>query len=371
MLADPIMGPTLSTAEDTLIGASPLMRAVEAEIGYAANSDAKVLITGESGVGKEVVARMVHLRSRRGGTPMVTINCAGIPDTLLESALFGHERGSFTGAVAERRGLLEAAHRGTIFLDEVCEMSLRMQALLLRFMENGEIQRVGAARAVAPLDVRVIAATNRDPLERVQAKEFREDLYYRLNVARIVVPPLRERPEDIPVFLSHFLRAHAERHRVRAPEVAPDALACLRAYSWPGNVRELRNVVERMTIRPGDRVITAEELPADVRAHSRCQSDGPEVGSDLEDLWLQMVSGRESFWEVVYPAFMRRDLTRDQLRQMLRRGLRQTSGSYKMLAQLFNMQPTEYKRFLNFLRKHDCHVPFQAFRTARPTDPGI
>jgi transcriptional regulator with GAF, ATPase, and Fis domain len=180
------------------------MRALEAEVQCAARSDAKVLLTGESGVGKEVIARLIHQRSRRNRTPLVTINCAAIPDSLLESALFGHVRGSFTGALQDRQGLLETAHNGTIFLDEVGEMSLRMQALLLRVLENGELQRVGADRVQARVDVRVIAATNRRLVDRIASNEFREDLYYRLNVIHITIPPLRERREDIPAFRSTF-----------------------------------------------------------------------------------------------------------------------------------------------------------------------
>src|SRR5437764_10882222 len=172
-----------------LIGAGAAIRAIESEIEYAARSDAKVPITGGSGVGKDVIARLVHQRSRRAHTPLVTINCAGIPDSLLESALFGHVKGSFTGAYRDRLGLLEVANNGTIFLDEIGEMSLRMQALLLRFLENGEIQRVGSQRTQTCVDVRVIAATNRNLLERMTSKDFREDLFYRLNVVHVNIPP--------------------------------------------------------------------------------------------------------------------------------------------------------------------------------------
>src|SRR5712691_13387927 len=248
-----------------LIGVGTSIQAVEAEIAYAARSDAKVLITGESGVGKEVIARLVHQRSRRARTPLVTINCAGIPDSLLESALFGHVKGSFTGAHRDRLGLLEMANGGTIFLDEIGEMSLRMQALLLRFLENGEIQRVGADRVQSRVDVRVIAATNRNLLDRIASKDFREDLYYRLNVIYITIPPLRDRREDIPVFLQYFLRSYAERHGVRPPELAPDALAHLVAYDWPGNVRELKNAAERLIVRSRTDTITVKDLPLDIQ----------------------------------------------------------------------------------------------------------
>src|ERR671915_1955834 len=203
-----------------LIGESSATRAVIVDIECAAASDAKVLITGESGVGKEVVAQLIHQGSRRSAGQLVMINCAGVPDTLLESELFGHVRGSFTDAYRDKRGRLEMAHGGTVFLDEVGEMSVRMQALLLRFIECGEIQRVGSDRPNATADVRVIAATNRNLLDRISEQAFREDLYYRLNVIHLTIPPLRERPEDVPIFLRYFLLTYSERHRVELPQIS-------------------------------------------------------------------------------------------------------------------------------------------------------
>src|SRR4051812_27238426 len=188
-----------------LIGQSPSLESVRAEIEYASRCDAKVLITGESGVGKEVVARLVHARSRRNRAPLVTVNCAALTETLLETELFGHVRGSFTGAVRDRSGVLELANRGTVFMDEIGETTPRMQGLLLRFLETGEIQRVGSDRPDNRVDVRVIAATNRNLLESVHDKTFREDLYYRLNVIHLKVPPLRERMLDVPELLTRFL----------------------------------------------------------------------------------------------------------------------------------------------------------------------
>ena len=199
------------------IGLSPTIQEVQFDINNAARSNATVLITGESGVGKEITARAIHRKSPRARQPIVTINCAGIPDSLLESELFGHVRGSFTDAYRDRVGQLELAHGATIFMDEVGEMSLRMQALLLRFLEAGEIQRVGATGIQTRVDVRVLAATNRDLVARIASGDFREDLYYRLNVIRLSVPPLRKRREDIPVLLRHFLATYAERHGLAAP----------------------------------------------------------------------------------------------------------------------------------------------------------
>jgi len=349
-----------------LVGASSALCEIEQEIECAARSDAKILITGESGVGKDIVARLIHQRSRRQG-PFVTINCAGVPDSLLESELFGHVRGSFTGAYRDKRGWLDQAQDGTIFLDEVGEMTLRMQALLLRFLENGEIQRVGSDRVQTAGNVRVITATNRNLVERVAAGEFREDLYYRMNVIHIVIPPLRERPEDVAPLITHFLESFSAAHRVARPVLAEPAMAKLTAYPWPGNVRELRNIVERLVVRNRAGLITPTDLPREVSNATppRAQVAGPEPvrRSNAELLYERMVDGGESFWTVVYSPFMSRDLTREDLRTLVARGLEQTRGSYKGLVGLFNLSAQDYKRFLNFLRKYECRLPFQGFRT--------
>ena len=210
-----------------LVGTSRAIREIEQEIENSARTDAKVLLTGESGVGKEVVAHLIHQGSRRRLSPFVPINCAGVPDSLLESELFGHMRGSFTDAHKDKKGWLFQAHGGTVFLDEVGEMSVRMQAVLLRFLETGEIQRVGAENTSSTANVRVISATNRSLLTRVADKNFRDDLYYRLNVIHISIPPLRERKEDVPALLNYFVRAASELHRVPMPCLLDDTVARL------------------------------------------------------------------------------------------------------------------------------------------------
>jgi transcriptional regulator with PAS, ATPase and Fis domain len=245
-----------------MIGTSVGLQAVEEEIGYAVQCDAKVLITGESGVGKELVARRIHANSPRKKAPFVAINCAGVPDSLLESELFGHVRGSFTGAYRDKPGLFEAAHQGTVFLDEIGEMTQRMQAVVLRFLETGEIQRVGSDRRLVRVNTRIIAATNRNLSEQISAGAFRSDLYYRLNVIHITVPPLRQRREDIPVLLYHFLKLYTQRYGVPEPVIAADTLELLVDYSWPGNVRELKNVVERLVVRGNLTSVLPTELPA-------------------------------------------------------------------------------------------------------------
>jgi DNA-binding NtrC family response regulator len=352
----------------TMVGVSAAIRAVEEEIHHAARCDAKVLITGESGSGKEIVARLIHERSGRGRGPLVTINCAGFPDSLLESELFGHMKGSFTDAHRDKRGWLETANGGTIFMDEVGEMSLRMQALLLRFLETGEIQRVGADRRLPPVDVRVITATHKRLLEHINDKTFREDLYYRLNVVHIEVPPLRDRREDVLVLLNHFLQTFCETYQIAPPEIAPEAVTCLTSYEWPGNVRELRNVAERLALRCSSGVIMMDMLPQEIarqRSHSpaRLANEVAQITVPKAEAILERIAGQgASFWSEVYEPFMARDLTRDDVRHLVRLGLEHTRGNYKMLIGYFNMPPEDYKKFLNFLRKYQCHVPFQRFR---------
>jgi DNA-binding NtrC family response regulator len=349
-----------------MLGASAAIASVEEEVEYAARSIAKVLITGESGVGKEVVARLIHERGLRRNAPLVTINCAGVPDSLMESELFGHVKGSFTDAHRDKMGYLERAHGGTIFMDEIGEMSLRMQALLLRFLETGEIQRVGADRGAPSLDVRVIAATHRRLINLVSEKTFREDLFYRLNVIHIEVPPLRERREDVAVLLRYFLQTFADSHRLPVPELSPAALSQLTHYHWPGNVRELRNVAERLVLRGSDG-IDIDTLPREVlsaRLPAPTGRPAAATTSVAQQMFERIVSGGAPFWLVAYEPFMARDLTRKDVRELVRLGLEHTRGNYKLLVTTFNMGPGEYKKFLNFLRKYQCHVPFQAFRMA-------
>jgi len=357
----------LKNSEVRLIGKSEAIRTIEADIECAARSDAKVLVTGETGVGKEVVSRLIHQRSARANAALVTLNCAGLPDSLVESELFGHVRGSFTGAYRDKPGLLEMAPNGTVFLDEVGEMSTRMQVVLLRFLETGEIQRIGADRAHTRVNVRLITATNRDLQAQIIAGAFREDLYFRLNVIRLTIPPLRERTDDIPLLVHHFLEMYSRIHRVNMPEVAPAAMDVLMMYRWPGNIRELRNVTERIILKTGGETVRPADLPSDIvrPASQSAQANGQNQGRApiAEELAGLILKRGESFWAAVYPMFIARDLTRADLRRIVEIGLENTNGNYRLLVQLFNMPAEDYKRFLSFLRKHDCHIPFQRFRT--------
>jgi transcriptional regulator with PAS, ATPase and Fis domain len=362
---------TSATNRYTLLGTSPSITQLRVDITSAARSDAKVLLTGETGVGKEVVAHSIHQHSRRSDGPFVTINCAGVPDSLLESEFFGHSRGSFTGAFRDSPGLLRRAHGGTVFLDEVGEMSLRMQALLLRFLETGEIQTVGGGANSTKVDVRVIAATNRNLLESVAAREFRADLYYRLHVFHLHIAPLRERAGDVALLLDYYGRLFAQHQKYATPVFSDATIELLSAYAWPGNIRELRNLTERVVSRAITQVIEPAHLPPEVlaavkaarertatTATTRTRSHEARVQAMLERLLV----GRESFWTSAYAGFMSRDLVRDDMRRIIHTGLEQSRGSYRVLLGLFNMPASDYKRFLGFLKQHDCHLPFQRFR---------
>jgi transcriptional regulator with GAF, ATPase, and Fis domain len=347
-----------------LIGSSRQILELAEEIERVAHADAKVLITGESGVGKELVARALHTRSGRSTRPFVPVNCAGLPETLLESELFGHVKGSFTGAYRDKPGKLEIADHGTVFLDEIGEMTLRMQGLLLRFLETGELQKIGSDRAVGRTNVRVVAATNRDLRELIALGQFREDLFYRLNVIHLVVPPLRERKEDIPVMIEHFLEQFRMQGDYVVQSIDADAMMACIEYAWPGNVRELVNVVERLVITCRKAVVTVADLPLEI--HHRRSATSParreRRRTVADDLFKRLVEDRESFWTTVYPLYMQREITKGNIRDLVGKGLQEARGNYKIVARLFNMESTEYKKFLNFLRKHECQLPFREYR---------
>ena len=362
----PLIRTTAATSK--IIGQNSLLQEVREEILRVAKSDAKVLISGESGVGKELVAEALHAESTRSNGPFVAVNCAGLPETLLESELFGYLKGSFTGAFRDKPGKLEVAHGGTVFLDEIGEMTLRMQGLLLRFLETGELQKVGAFGESRPVNVRIVTATNRRLRDMVMQGQFREDLFYRINVIQIVVPPLRERSSDVPLLVDHFAGiASAQNvtgHGRARLEFSSEALQSMIEYSWPGNVRELRNVVERLVVNGRAGVVTPEELPIEIRSRqgilSRPARERRRTVGD--ELFKRLVTDGESFWTTVYPLFMQREITRTNVRELLRKGLEEARGNYKIVVRMFNMPPEDYKKFLNFLRKHDCQPSFKEYR---------
>ncbi|HEY9402475.1 MAG TPA: sigma-54 dependent transcriptional regulator [Pyrinomonadaceae bacterium] len=275
-----------------LIGTSVPMQRVYKLIEQVASSSASVLITGESGTGKELVARTIHDLSPRREGEFVAINCSAIPETLMESELFGHERGAFTGAAARRQGCFELAHRGTLLLDEIAEMPALLQAKLLRVLEERSVRRLGGSQEI-PIDVRVLAATNREPHEAVRSGAFREDLLYRLNVITIELPPLRQRKEDLPLLTQHLVSQLSARHERPAQHLSTAALDVLRSHSWPGNVRELRNVIERAVIICSGETIERHHIapyPLDQRARARVEDTITlPVGTPIEEMERQMI----------------------------------------------------------------------------------
>jgi transcriptional regulator with PAS, ATPase and Fis domain len=337
------------------------MRGLLVSVARAAASNAKVLITGESGVGKDLIAREIHRLSPRAERPFVALNCAGLSESLLESELFGHVRGSFTGAYRDAPGKLQLAHRGTLFLDEVGDMSVRMQALLLRFLESGELQTVGADTLHSRSDVRVIAATHRDLRQRVREGLFREDLFYRLRVIQLRTPPLRERPEDIAPLVQQFLAARA------IPLTFTDeAIALLKRYHWPGNIRELHNVVEQAVWLSGATVVDAEHVASSLEPSAATGFTPERRRRPADDLYEALVGRGSTFWDHIYPMFLARDITRHELRELIHRGLTTTIGSYRSLLRLFGMPEEDYKKFLNFLAAHDCSLDVRAYRDGQP-----
>lgn len=346
-------------SEPVVIAEAPVMQWVLNAARRVAASNLKVLITGESGVGKDVVARYVHAHSSRAGGPFVALNCAGLSETLLESELFGHTRGSFTGAHRDKMGRLQMANRGTIFLDEIGEMTPRMQALMLRFLENGEIQPVGSETIVSRTDVRVLAATNRDLPAMVTAGHFREDLLYRIKVAHLHLPPLRERHEDIEPLVRHAMTRCGN-----TCTISPEAMEILRRYPWPGNVRELQNVVEQLASLSDASTVRVDDLPRSLvtTALGTARPSRERRRQVADDLYDALVAGKYDFWTHVQVLFMNRDVTRHDLCELIRRGLRTTGGSYRALLPLFHIDPLEYKRFLNFLAAHDCRIDFREYR---------
>jgi transcriptional regulator with PAS, ATPase and Fis domain len=272
-----------------VLGSSPRIREMFQLLEMVAPSEATVLLLGETGTGKELVAQAIHRNSPRAAGPFVVVNCATLPETLLESELFGHERGSFTGATVRKDGRFLVAHHGTVFLDEIGELTLPIQAKILRVLQAREFEPVGSNRT-QKVDVRIITATNRDLEKMVREGRFRDDLYYRLNVFQLVLPPLRERLEDLPVLADFFLKKYGKKNRREVITLAPEALQAFRRYSWPGNIRELENVIERGVIVCQGNILTREDLPAALQPQGQWQAAGGEGEPGLPELERQLIS---------------------------------------------------------------------------------
>ncbi len=266
---------------ENMIGKSRLMQEIYLLIDKVAGTDSTVLVTGESGTGKEMAARAIHSLSRRKDKPFVTINCAALPENLLESELFGHTKGSFTGAISDKKGMFEVAHKGTLFLDEIGEMSPWTQVKLLRALQERKIRRVGGTEEI-PVDVRVIAATNQDLKKRIEEGKFREDLYYRLNVISFEMPPLRSRVEDIPLLTQHFLQKYCQQMGKKMKRLAPEVVGIFEQYPWPGNIRELENVIERIVAIEDRETITPACLPPEMLGMMKREEKMVELGPGFD-----------------------------------------------------------------------------------------
>jgi DNA-binding NtrC family response regulator len=322
-----------------LLGASEPMRRVYDLINKVAATDITVLIRGESGTGKELVARAIHDKSasRRHGA-FVAMNCAALPSELIESELFGHERGAFTGAAQQRKGKFELAHGGTIFLDEIGDMSPTTQAKLLRVLEERKVERLGSPHSI-PVDVRVISATNRDLEQAIEAGQFRADLYYRLRVVQINLPPLSERPSDIPLLASHFLKSYAAKYGLKCTELSREALARLGAYSWPGNVRELRNVIERSAVLADGTSLRAEDLPEEIAANRAGASIHAPAPSTASAASAPQAAGKEDESELLPVPYLAdfREARRAFERAYIERVLVETHGNVTRAAERVGM----------------------------------
>ncbi len=306
-----------------IIGRSRPMQNVFALIERVARTASTVLVSGESGTGKELIARAIHFASPRSGHRFLSLNCGALPENLLESELFGHERGSFTGAVREKKGLFQEAHRGTLFLDEIGEMSLPMQVKLLRALQERVVRKVGGTQE-EPVDVRIIAATNQNLAEKLARGEFREDLYYRINVIPIALPPLRERREDVPLLVDFFLQKYCRQLALSPRRISQEAMRRLEAYAWPGNVRELENAMERALALSSAETITTEDLPQHILAPPRPEGPGTALPAEGLDLEAHL----------------------DRLRlELMRQALERTGGRQTQAAELLGMTFRSFRYF--------------------------
>lgn len=266
-----------------IIGESEMIHKSISLCKQVAQSDSAVLIQGESGTGKELFAHLIHSESPRASKPFVTVHISALTETLLASELFGHERGAFTGATERKIGRFERAHGGTLFLDEVAEIPEAMQVKLLRVLQSGEFERVGSVKTIRA-DVRLICATNKNLKEQVELGKFREDLFYRINVILLEIPPLRERPEDIPLLVNHYLKFFADRNHKRIEKISPDALQLLNKYEWPGNVRELKNMIERLVVLSKSNIITTEHIPEDIKGNRKIMTKSSSSGKAVNTI---------------------------------------------------------------------------------------
>jgi len=328
---------------DNFIGKSNAVKQIRGFIEEAAATDYPVLILGETGVGKEVVARLIHKKSKRKIEVIVPINITTVPESLLESELFGHKKGAFTSATEDRAGLLKKAGGSTLFVDEIADCPPSIQVKLLRVIDTGEMKKLGDDQ-IQKVNVRFIFSTNKKIEEEIMAGRFRKDLYYRITIHKLFIPPLKERKEDIPLLVEHIIQALSEGNKITLSDKALDKLL---SHPFPGNVRELQNVITRAMCRARMQEIEAEDITFE-------PVEGGNATTRAENLYWDMRWGGKTFWEVVYMPFMKRDLDRNTVKQIIAMTLRETDGCYKKSMALFNISlgEKEYKKFMKFLRVH-------------------
>jgi DNA-binding NtrC family response regulator/tetratricopeptide (TPR) repeat protein len=341
----------------TIVGRHPRMQQLFEEVRLVASNNATVLIWGDSGTGKELVARGIHALSDRQRGPFVPINCSALPDDLIESELFGHRQGSFTGAVSNKPGLFEAATRGTLFLDEIATMPIHLQSRLLRVLDERKVRRLGETKE-RPIDVRIVAATNQPLKELIRRGEFRDDLYHRLNVYQIRVPCLQEHVADIPLLTHHVLEGLNGRTG-QEKGITDEAISLLSGYSFPGNVRELENIIESAYHFAEESMISVADINRRLDARPL---EGRQTLTQAESIVEDLIGGRVDFWRAVRDPFLKRDLSRVEVREIISTGLNACNGKYRRVVEYFNLPDRDYKRFLAFLSNHDCKVDFRRFR---------
>jgi Nif-specific regulatory protein len=323
----------------TMIAESAPMKEVRAFIAKVAPTDSTVLIRGESGTGKEMVARAIHLNSPRAKRPFIAINCAVLPENLIESELFGHEKGAFTGAIAQKKGKFEYAEGGTVFLDEIGELAPKLQAKLLRVLQENEFERVGGLRPIK-LNARLIAATNKDLEAAIQAREFRDDLFFRLNVLTLTIQPLRLRREDIPLLADYFVTKYAARCQRRIKGVTAAARACLERYDWPGNVRELESAIQRAVVMSATEFITPEDLPDDVVESEVADAGAPATPApEDQKVITALIASTPKYHDAV----------REAKKQVIINAIEQASGNYVEAAKLLGLHPNNVYRLIRNL----------------------
>ncbi len=340
-----------------IIGESPCIQEVLKTLINVADMETTVLIQGESGTGKELLARALHDFSHRKSGPFIPLNCSTLPAELVENELFGHIRGSYTGADSTRAGLFESSAGGTVFLDEISTLPLSLQPRLLRVLENKTVRPLGASQE-KHLDIRVVAATNQDLQALAQKGEFRFDLFQRLNAFSIKIPPLRQRKSDIPEICKNYIYKHRSKSHKALSDQAVEKLC---RYDYPGNVRELLNIMENLLCFSSSRIISEADVTKHIPSLEQ-NSDDLANKSAASDILGEISQGKLDFWEGVRDPFIRRDINRDEVRRIISEGLKSCNGSYKSLLQLFNLKPGEYKKLLSFLEHHDCKVDFREFR---------